>query len=93
MWQDYVIAIGQWFFVVSLIPAIRAKGKPPLFTSVSTGVILITFGFTFGTMGMWNSCIATTTVGLMWEAIAIQTVLGRSRGKHVNENGAGHERI
>jgi hypothetical protein len=37
MWQDYVIAIGQWVFLIALIPTITHKTqKQPISTSLMT---------------------------------------------------------
>ena len=83
MWQEFVISTGQWFFVISLIPTLRSKNKPPLFTSLTTGLILLVFGYTFATMHMWNSSISTFTVGMTWEVIAVQTILQGKKIVHL----------
>jgi hypothetical protein len=72
IWQDLVIAIGQWFFAITLLPTLFSKELPPYFTSIPTGMILIIFGFTFGTLSLWNSAISSIVVGCVWLSIAIK---------------------
>ena len=68
MWQDIVIAMGQWFFAATLVP--MWKEPPPLKTSVPTGIILAAFAFAFGTKGMFNATVSSSICGLMWLALA-----------------------
>ena len=71
-WQDKVIAIGQWLFVIALIPTIKARDKPALSTSLMTGTILGVFAFTFTTLSLWISALSTLLVSGMWFILALQ---------------------
>ena len=71
-WQDIVIAVGQWFFAITLLPTLFSSQLPPIKTSCPTGIILIVFGFTFMTLGLWNSSISSFVVGGVWLVIAVK---------------------
>ena len=66
VWQDLVFAVGAWIFIIALIPTIRGRGKPPLSTSVPTGLVLIVYVFTFATLNLWYSVISTGILGILW---------------------------
>lgn len=69
-WQDAVIAIGQWFFVVTLIP--MWKQPPTRKSSVPTGLILGSFAVVFATLDLWNASLSAAAVSAMWCALAIR---------------------
>ena len=71
-WQDWVIGIGSWVFVISLIPTIRAKEKPQLITSITTGTILMIFAITQLTLKLWFASISTTAISICWLILAYQ---------------------
>ena len=78
IWQDIVIAVGQWFFAVSLLPTLFSKNElPPLTTSIPTGTILLVFGATFYTLGLTNAWISSVVVALVWLAIGFRKLKGR----------------
>lgn len=73
MWQDQVIAAGQWFFVAALLPSILDKdGKPSLWTSASTAVILTIFGGTFLTLDMKAAGYSSMASALAWWILFFQ---------------------
>ncbi len=73
MWQDYVLAFANWFFLVALIPTIRhPTDKPPLLSSVSTGLMVMVVATTFGTLQLWSSAISALTLGVAWLYIGFQ---------------------
>ncbi len=72
IWQDMVIGGGQWFFALALIPMLRSETKPPLVTSLPTGVALLVFAGTFLTLDLWHSALSSAVVGAMWLIIAWQ---------------------
>lgn len=73
MWQDYVFAFANWFFLVALIPTIRhPTDKPPLLSSVSTGLMVMVVAVTFGTLQLWSSAISALTLGFAWLYIGFQ---------------------
>ncbi|OGE78978.1 MAG: hypothetical protein A2751_00750 [Candidatus Doudnabacteria bacterium RIFCSPHIGHO2_01_FULL_46_14] len=71
-WQDIVLSVGSWIFVIALIPAIRAKEKPPLATSLMTGVILVVYVFTYASLSLWLSVFSTGLVAAAWLVLAGQ---------------------
>lgn len=68
LWQDAVLAAGQWFFVVTLVPL--WKEPPPLLTAVPTGGILGLFAVAFATLELWNASISAAATCTMWCALA-----------------------
>lgn len=74
-WQDVVIAAGQWFFVLTLIPM---WNEPPTWkTSVPTGLILAVFAVAFASLGLWNATLSAAAVSAMWGALAIRRIARR----------------
>ncbi len=74
IWQDVVITVGSWVFVVALIPTLRGKEKPAVTTSVVTGFILIAYALVYATLGMWVSVVSTTALALSWFTLAVQKI-------------------
>ncbi len=72
VWQDVVISIGQWIFVVALLPSVFGKDKPALSTSLITGAVLAAFAVTFATLLFWNSAISAAILSLTWFVLAVQ---------------------
>lgn len=78
-WQDIVLSVGSWIFVIALLPSIFGKDKPPLVTSLMTGTILVIYAFTYSTLHLWLSVASTGAVGLAWFTLAVQKVIAKSR--------------
>ena len=55
LWQDYVIAISQIFFVFALIPSIRTNNKPALLTSTTYALIITVIASCLLSLGLWFS--------------------------------------
>ena len=72
LWQDAVIAVGQFALTLALIPAIRDTSKPPLRTSLTTALILYVFAATFATLGLWLAVISSVLAGAAWTVLAAQ---------------------
>ena len=72
MWQDWVFAIGSFIFSVALIPAIRAKEKPPISTSLSTSLLLFAFAACYVSLGYWLSVISGSLTALCWFILFMQ---------------------
>ena len=66
VWQDIVIFIGQFIFIVALIPTIRSKDKPQVSTSLVTGIILVIFTITFATLELWFSVVSSGALAIAW---------------------------
>lgn len=71
-WQDYVISGGQWLFILALLPALRAKEKPPVFTSLLTAAIVSSFSYAFATLALVMSTFSSAIVAVMWYLLAYQ---------------------
>ncbi len=71
-WQDIVISVGQYIFALALLPSIFSADKPALSSSVLTAVVIIVFGATYVTLGMWSSAIASAVLALGWSVLAFQ---------------------
>ncbi|MHB1162944.1 MAG: hypothetical protein ACYCZZ_00215 [Minisyncoccota bacterium] len=72
MWQDYLLTAVQAFFCLTLIPMLLAKEKPPLASSVSTGLTLLISAAVFMTLHFWLTAISQTVVGIQWLTLAYQ---------------------
>ncbi len=72
VWQDFVFAIGTWIFIIALIPTIRSREKPPLSTSLPTGLVLLVYVFTFATLELWFSMISSSVLAVLWLYLAWQ---------------------
>lgn len=71
-WQDWVITIGQIIFIVSLIPTLKGKDKPPVLTSIPTGIVLLVFGITQYSLGLVASTFTSAILGTLWIAVGTQ---------------------
>ena len=72
MWQDYLLTAVQVFFCLTLIPMLIAKEKPPLASSISTGLTLLISAAVFVTLHFWLTAISQTVVGIQWLTLAYQ---------------------
>jgi hypothetical protein len=73
MWQDIVISIVQWIFLLALIPSIRhPEHKPALWSSLMTGSLLCVLGVTFWTLGLLSAIISSFAVASGWFVLAWQ---------------------
>ncbi len=72
MWQDAVLLAVQIVFCFTLIPMLYAKEKPPLSSSITTGVgLLISAGVIF-TLGLVWAAVGQAIIGLQWLTLAYQ---------------------
>lgn len=74
-WQDIVIAIGSFIFAAALVPSVLSKDKPALWTSVTTGVVLIAFVVTYFTLSLWYATFTTSLAALLWIILAVQKMM------------------
>lgn len=73
MWQDIVLAAGNWAFIVALVPTLlHATDKPPISSALMTGGILIAFSCTYWTLGLSASTYSTLALASAWFLIAYQ---------------------
>lgn len=75
MWQDYVLSAIQIFFCFTLIPMLLAREKPPLTSSISTGIALLASAGVLATLGLWFTTAVQAIVGLEWLTLALQKFL------------------
>ncbi|MDD2658012.1 MAG: hypothetical protein PHD04_05220 [Candidatus Pacebacteria bacterium] len=71
-WQDIVISVGQYVFVLALLPSIFGKDKPALLSSILTGTILLVFGAVYVTLALWSSAISSAVLTVAWFILAFQ---------------------
>lgn len=73
MWQDYVIGVAQWFFVLALIPTLlHPTEKPPFLSSVLIALFIVILGAAYASLGFLISTIPAWLQALMWARIAQQ---------------------
>lgn len=71
-WQDIILSVGQYIFVIALLPSVFGKDKPALSSSLLTGSILAVFSVVYATLGLWSSTIASVVVAVTWFILAWQ---------------------
>jgi membrane protein implicated in regulation of membrane protease activity len=72
IWQDVVMMIGNILFALALIPAIRDSKKPPVATSIPTGMLLCMFAIALASLQLWLSAISSLVSCVLWFALAYQ---------------------
>lgn len=80
-WQDLVFTVGAIVFFASLLPTALGSAKPPVLTSLPTGVLLLLFSVTYASLGLTVSAVVTVPSGLLWLLIAAQGLAARRRGR------------
>jgi hypothetical protein len=73
MWQDFVLAIIIWILLAALIPTVLHRTqKPTLSTGILTGTALAVIAFTYVSMELWNSALASAFISAAWFLLAYQ---------------------
>lgn len=72
MWQDYVFAVGIWGFTLAMLPAIRAKEKPPISTSVLTVGFFLLFVAAYASLGLIYAAISEAFATIPWLVVLLQ---------------------
>ena len=80
-WQDIVLSVGSWIFIVALLPSLFGKDKPPISTSLLTGVVLLIYTFVYSTLHLWLSMASTGVLGVAWLVLGAQKYLAESHLK------------
>jgi hypothetical protein len=70
--SNVIFAVGSFIFSLALIPSIKSKDKPAIFTSLSTGAILTIYLICYAMLGMWLAFVAGIFVVVAWYTLAIQ---------------------
>jgi len=75
MWQDWVIATGQWLFILALVPTLLSKDKPNKYSSLMTGTILLSFVVSFWSLSLLYSAASSFLVAVCWYILFLQKAL------------------
>lgn len=75
LWQDWVFSVGQWVFILALLPSVFGKDKPALSTSLMTGTVLAIFALTYITLSLLLAGISTSLSSAVWFVLAVQKYL------------------
>jgi hypothetical protein len=80
-WQDILLTTWAWIFIIALIPAIRAKAKPPAATSLLTAIVLLIFAACYASLGLYISAISGSITATCWTILFFQKLkLGGHHG-------------
>lgn len=74
MWQDWVLAIGQFIFAVALLPSVFSINKPHWASSLLTSSVLSVFSYTFWTLGLLWSTAMSALVAATWFVLLLQSL-------------------
>lgn len=80
IWQDIVLTIGNFVFLIALFPTVFDNNKPPLSTSIPTGLCLLSFAIVYFSLNLWYSSIVVGLAGLTWSIIAYQRFKNNLKG-------------
>jgi len=72
MWQDLVLMIGSFMFAPPLIISAIKRVKYPLYTSLTTAIVLTSFVACYITLGLTLAAISTGIVAACWYLLAIR---------------------
>lgn len=71
-WQDIVLTVANFIFVVALLPAILSDEKPPVLTSVTTAIALVMIATANASLGLWFAGATVTIASVLWLTLAVQ---------------------
>ena len=72
MIQDYIYTAGSILFILSLLPALKAKEKPPRFTCALTGSVLYVYAINGYTLDLYFTAITTLVTAAVWTVLLFQ---------------------
>lgn len=72
MWQDYVITIGGFTLIASLLTSVVLKDRWYVPNALILGGVLFVYGIAFATMSMWLSSSVMFGQSVLWTTIALQ---------------------
>lgn len=71
VWQDVVFTVGQFIFLVSLLPTIMdAKAQVPRKTSVPTAAIMLAFTVTYVSLQLYFAAVLGLVIAAAWAVVA-----------------------
>lgn len=65
-WQDIVLMVGNLALAIALLPSLRSKDKPHIYTSVGTGLILVSFTVVYASLELYLGAAVVAATALMW---------------------------
>jgi hypothetical protein len=83
-WQDIVMMIVGFVFVVALWPSVKGKDKPAIASSIITGTGLLIMCICYATLGLWFAFSSTLLTVIMWYVLAVQVIMRRKHAKTSN---------
>lgn len=78
IWQDIAFMAGGIVFIPSLLFCIYNRNKPPIRTSLPTGIVLAVFSICYATLGLWLAFVATLLTSILWFVISYQVYKERN---------------
>lgn len=72
LWQDWIFAIGQIFFLLALLPSVFGKDKPSKYSSAPTALVLYLFSYTFYSLDLIWGAIMSFLVAVVWTVLFFQ---------------------
>lgn len=72
LWQDILIMVGGFVFVIALLPSVFSKGKPAKSTCFMTAAVLSSYVGAFVTLGLFLSAFSTGLTALTWWVLLFQ---------------------
>jgi hypothetical protein len=83
-WQDIVLSIGQWVFIIALIPTLLSKkDKPPVSSSILTGFFLAVYTSVYASYHLWTALVSDSILALVWFTIAYQKYSSKKEEKEI----------
>lgn len=72
VWQDVVLTVGAVLFIIALIPAVRSREKPSIFTSFLSAAVLTSFEVVYISLEFWFALIVNGCLATLWFIIGLQ---------------------
>jgi hypothetical protein len=79
-WQDLVLTVGQFVFVLALLPSILGPDKPAVSTSLINGTVLVIFALVELTLNLVFTSILVGVTAAGWFLLAFQGIRRARRG-------------
>lgn len=70
-WQDLIFAVGEVVFLVALVPLLWTNTRVPLYTGLSTGIMLYLFGLCQLSYRNWITVALGLTTATIWVALGL----------------------
>jgi hypothetical protein len=80
MWQDYVLFLGAFVFIASLIPSITSNEKPNKCTSFFTSFVLLIYSGVYVTLDLYISSIIVFLTSFGWMILFVQSYYNNKKG-------------